>query len=253
MQYGKFFWGAGLLVAMNATSVARADVFDIFTVLQQYGTQKQSSIKVLTSQVATAATAQMNADIALAQGSVASKALLSTASDQVEIYRKYSALTGQGAQVCDAVNQRNDLDDIARARDGYAFMQQSKGGRAAVPQDRYESARLDKRLDAYCSADEHNLGICKSRFDGMAVASTNYNKVVIADQFTTKQLKAAEDFVANLVPPPLPARRASDCDARCQGLRARAMRVDALASMVAAPMAASLSSRIGQKTFAEKK
>jgi hypothetical protein len=238
---------------MAVVSVARADVFEIFSVLQQYGTQKQSAIKVLTSQVSTAATMQMNADIALAQGSIASKALLSTTSEQIEIYRRYSALTGQGAQVCDAVNQRNDVDGIASARSAYAFTQPVNGGRAAVPRDRYESARLDKRLDAYCSADEHNLGLCKSRFDGMAAASTNYNKIVVADQFTGKQLKAVEDFVANLVPPPLPVQRASDCDVRCQMSRARAMRVDALASMVAAPMTASLSSRIGQKTFAEKK
>lgn len=241
------------LMSLAVSGVARADVFDIFTVLQNYGTQKLAAAKVLTSQISLAGTTQINADIALTQGAVAARALLSTASDQIDTYRSYSALTGQGAQVCDAVNQRNDVDDIARSREAYAFTEQRSNGRAAVPRDRYEAGRIEKSLDAYCSADENNLGICKSRFDGMQSASSNYTKISLADQFTTKQLRAAGDFISNLVPPPMPARRAGDCDAACKAQQMRALRADAMASMVAVPLAASMSNRIGQKTFADKK
>ncbi len=241
-----------VVILLCVAGVARADVFEIFTILQQYGTQKLSAAKVATAQVSLAATAQINADIALAQGAMAGRALLAMTTEQIESYRNYSVLTGQGAQVCDAVNQRNDVDDIARARGAYLFSNPKDGGRAALPRDRYDAAMLEKRLDAYCSADEHNLGLCRSRFDGMNSASTSYTKIVLADQFTGKQAKAAQDFIANLVPPPLPLQRAGDCDPGCQTQRVRAMRVDALASMVAFPMAASLSSHIGQKTFVEK-
>ena len=241
-----------LFMGLATVSVARADVFEIFGVLQNYATQKLAASKVLASQISLAATTQINADIALTQGSVAARAILSTTVDQIDAYRSYSGLTGQGAQICDAVNQRNDVDDIAGARSVYRFTEQRGGGRAAVPPDRYEAARAEKALEAYCSADEHNLGICKSKFDGMNSAASNYSKIALNDQFTKKQLGAAGDFISNLVPPPLPARVAKNCDANCMALRGKSLRVEALSSMVAAPLAAGMSNRIGQKTFADK-
>lgn len=241
---------AALLFALSST--AHAQLADIFRLMEQYGTQKQGASKVLASQISVAATAQINADIAIAQGAMVGRALLSTTVEQVETYRSFSGLTGQGAQVCDAVSQRNDIDDIDKKRSLYSFTSQPRAGRSAIPPDRYESTRTERRLDAYCSADEHNLGLCKSRFDGMNTASTNYTKFALADQLTSKQLKAAEDFIANLVPRPSPVRRATECDVGCRTQLVQAMRLDAVSSMVAVPVAASLSGRIGAKTFAEK-
>lgn len=211
---------------------------------------KIAAWKVFTSQSATAAKAQVNARVSILQGEMAAKGSLAATTEQLELYQAFSALTGQGAQVCSAVNQRNDIDTIALARDSFEFVAMPRSGRAAVPASSYEETRAKVQIDAYCTADEHNLGICKSRFDGMAAASANYNKIMTADQFTTKQLRSAEDYIANLVPPPMPARAAKNCDAGCQSARMAALRVDATSSMVAAAMAMQMSSRIGEKTFA---
>lgn len=209
--------------------------------------------KVFTSQVATAAKAQINASATLLQGEMIARGSLAGTVEQLGLYQKFSALTGQGAQVCDAVNQRNDIDTISLAREAFEFVAVPRAGRAAVPAPNYEVDRSKNQLDAYCSADEHNLGICTSRFDGMASASSDFNKLMTEDQFTTKQLRSAEEYIANLVPPPLPVRSAANCDAGCQSTRMVAMRLDALSSMIAAPMAMQLSGRIGAKTFAVKK
>jgi len=213
-------------------------------------TQKVASWKVFTSQVATAAKAQINARTSVLQGEMAARGSLATSIEQLELYQHYSALTGQGAQVCDAVSQRNDIDSIGRSRDSFEFVAMPRAGRAAIASADYEVERGKAQLDAYCSADEHNLGVCKSRFDGMASASANFNKIMTADQFTSKQLRSAEDYIANLVPPPVPVRAAAQCDVGCQSARMAALRLDAVSSMVAAPMAMQMSGRIGAKTFA---
>jgi hypothetical protein len=244
---------AGVFAVGFVVTPAHAGILEILKSLLSGEQGKVSATKVASAQVAMAAKAQINADVTLAQGEMYARGLLTSTVEQLETFRRFNGATGQGVQTCDAINQRNDVDTIARARDAVTFTQMPNGGRAALSPDSYEVHRVVARMDAYCSADEHNLGLCKSRFDGMASASTNYNKLITADQFTAKQLKAAQDFVAELVPPPLPQRRNGGCDAGCQSERMGALRVDAMASMVAVPMAAQLAGKIGQKTFAEQR
>lgn len=240
---------AGAVIAV-AAATASGSAFAFIGILQQ----KVAALKVMTSQIATAAKAHINARTSIVQAEMAAMGMLSTTVEQLQLFQAFSIVSGQGAQVCDAVAQRNDIDTISMARDSYQFVAMPNSGRAAVPRDNYEVARADKQLDAYCSADEHNLGLCTSRFDGMANASTSFNKVMTMDQFTNKQLRAAEDYIANIVPAQrVAARTASSCDVSCQSSRLLALRANAAASMVATSMAMQLSGRIGEKTFAEKK
>lgn len=237
-----------ILAVVAALSAANVHAFE--QVLQK----KIAALRVMTSQIATAAKAHINARTSIAQGAMAAQGMLSTTVEQLNQFQAFSALTGQGAQVCDAVAQRNDIDSISLARDAFQFVAMANAGRSAVPRDNYEVARASKQLDAYCSADEHNLGLCMSRFDGLANASTDFNKLTGVDQFTNKQLKAAEEYIANLVPAHKTVpQKAASCDAACQAVRLAELRANAAASMVAATMAMQLSSRIGEKTFAEKK
>lgn len=237
---------AFLLLALQP---ARAGALAFLMEMLTYGPIKVAGLKVVTSQVATAQKAQITNEVLLANGAMAGRAQLETTIQHIELFRNYGLISGQGPQTCSAINQRNDIEDIENRRNSYAFTAMPTGGRSSVPREGYEDRRTEQRLDAYCSADEHNLKLCRSRFDGMASASTDYNKLLRADQLTAKQLKAAQEFVANLVPPQLPLQRSAECGAACQTDRASALRSDALASMVAVPMAAQLSSRIGVKTF----
>lgn len=216
--------------------------------------QKLSALRVMTSQIATSSKAQINATINIVQGEMAARGVLSGTTEQLDLYRSFAAIGGQGAQMCDAVSQRNDIDTLSRAQDGYQFVAVPNAGRTTARRDNYEVVRAEKQMDAYCSAEEHNLGICKSRFDGMDNASSSFNKLMGMDQFTSKQLKAAEEFIANAVPAPrLMPQASKSCDAACKGARLAAMRMDAASSMTAATLAMQLSGRIGAKTFAERK
>ena len=240
---------AGAMAFVVVVALTPASAFAFGSAMMQ----KMAARKVFTSQVATASKAVINARTSLLQGEMAARGSLATTIEQLELYQTFSSLTGQGAQVCDAVNQRNDIDTIALARDAVEFVAVTLSGRAPVSPQNYEVDRSKEQLDAYCSADEHNLGLCRSRVGGMASASANFNKLMTAEQFTTQQLRSAENYIANLVPPPMPVQSGAACDVGCRSARMAAMRVDALSSMVAAPMAMQLSGRIGEKTFAVKK
>ncbi|SFF31545.1 hypothetical protein [Paracidovorax wautersii] len=216
--------------------------------------QKLSALRVMTSQIATSSKAQINATISIVQGEMGARGVLAGTTEQLDLYRSFSAIGGQGVQMCDAVSQRNDIDTLSRAQDSYQFVAVANSGRTSARRDNYEIVRAEKQMDAYCSAEEHNLGICKSRFDGMENASSSFNKLMGVDQFTNKQLKAAEEFIANAVPAPRAMPQVSRaCDAACKSARVAAMRMDAASSMTAATLAMQLSSRIGAKTFAERK
>ena len=248
--------GMVLLVASNA---ATADVLSFMlgnlTSLVSVLNIEVTGIKVATSQVAVAAKSQINAAVVLAQGGMAARGTLASTLAQIEIYNNFGFESGQGPQTCAALGLRNDIDVIAQSRDKLAFTAMSTAGRASFPLEFYEAQRASGRVAAYCSADEHNLGLCKSRFDGMAGVSTNYSKLSLQDQFTSKHIKAAQDFVAELVPPPMPVRANVVCGngSGCQAERLAALRVDALSSMIAVSMAAQFSNQVGEKTFAAKR
>lgn len=216
--------------------------------------QKIASLKVMTSQFATASKAQINAKVNLMQAQMGALGVLASTVEQLEAFQQFSAFTGQGAQVCDAVSQRNDIDAISVGRNSYSFVSGVRGGQSDTPADNYEALRSKAQLDAYCTAEENNMGMCRSKFDGMAGYSSNFNKLQTSEQLTTKQLEAAKDFVANMVPPPPKVAMASkNCDSGCLSRRLASMRSDAAASMVATSMTMQLANQIGAKTFAEKK
>ncbi len=227
-----------------APALVRADA------IEPLAQNKVSGYKVLTSQLSVAAQQKINSAKRMAEAQMAAIALMASSIEQLEVFKDHSPMMGQGAQVCDAVNQRSDIARIADVRKAYDIGNVRNAGRASVPATTYVSTRIKQQLDDYCSVDQHNLGLCRARSDGMANASTDYSQLDSAEQFTSKQLKASNDFIANLVPGPSLVAIAGKCGPKCQSVIASAKQLDSISSMAAFGLASQFSNRVGAKTYA---
>lgn len=217
--------------------------------------QKIGAYKVMTSQIAMSAKTKISYRQREAEGEMAGLALLSSLTEQYLLYRDFGPTTGQGAMVCDAANQRSDISRIMKEVEAYDFGNTERGGSAKIPIDKYVVMRTQQRLEDYCSGDMHNLGLCRSKFDGMASADTNYAVLAQTEHFTNKQAKAAQDFISNVVPnpPPLAPVISASCGPKCQEARSLAIQYNSYASLAATGLAAHFATKIGEKTYAPKK
>jgi len=240
-----------IAVACLLSGFAQAQIAEIFQSLTTYGTLEVSSLRVIAAQFSTSAKGMINADVAMTQGGVAAKALLATTTQLLEHLQNYGVYSGQGPQICMTINQGEDID-AATKRTNLAidsFMGQSGDARGKYAAPDYERKRSSNHLEKYCSAQEHNLGICTSQFDGMAVFGSDYSKFARTEQLTEKKAKAGQDFIAAMLPPALPQLASSQCDDACinQGYNVRAL--NAMASIAALPIAVQLANRTGGKTY----
>ncbi|MBL8510055.1 MAG: hypothetical protein JNM52_00290 [Betaproteobacteria bacterium] len=215
-----------------------------------YRPQEISAWKVATSQIATAEKQIIAVDTALAQGSLASRAQLSATTDLLHRTQQYGIFSGQGAQVCLAVGQRKDVANAGdRANVAQkAYMRDNGDGRGRFTPTEYELERAREQLKRYCSAEEHNLGLCQSSFDAMAGVGGDYQKLARNEQLTTKQAEAAKDFIATAVPAAIPVRAERNCGPACVRATEQLRYLSALSSMAALPMANQMSRRTGVKT-----
>lgn len=243
----------GLLIALSCSAACAQDggLSYWITMLHTYEPLKLSSRKVLASQFATAAKGMISGEVAVAQGGMAAKMQLSTTTELLKSFQRYGVYSGQGAQTCMAVNQGEDID-AANARTLAAinaFVGTEGDGRAKYAPSEYERSRSAVHMERYCSAQEHNMGLCVSKFDGMAKFGTDYSKFARTDHLTSKQAKAAGDFVATLVAPAMPKVVSTQCDTACMEDRSRNMRLSALSSMASMPFASQMANRSGVKTY----
>lgn len=241
MELKKILWS---MLALTALPCA-ADV-------QGLGNQKIASYKVMTAQFAAASKAAITNLQRVAEGEMAALSIQASLLDQMMIYRQYSPLVGQGAQVCDAVNNNSDIDIISRSRPRIEMGNLSTAGRPKIDPSNYIATRVKDQLENYCTADEHNLGLCRAKFDGMAAAASDFGKLMDKELFTSKELKASNDFVANMVPPPAPKVSKNNCKtSSCLELVAAARSMDAFGGLVANSYASVFSSRVGTKSYPE--
>lgn len=235
---------AAAVASMMLPSLAFSDA------VEPLARQKVSGYKVLTSQISVAAQQKINSAKRMAEAQMAAIALMASSIEQLEVFKDHSPMMGQGAQVCDAVNQRSDITRIADVRKAYDVGNVRNAGRANFPANNYVGARIKQQLEDYCTADQHNLGLCRARADGMASASTDYTQLDVAEQFTNKQLKASNDFIANIVPGPSFVGFSGKCGPKCESVIASAKQMDSISSMAAFGLATQFSNRIGNKTYA---
>lgn len=213
--------------------------------------EKIASYKVLTTQYKTKATAIINNMKRVAEAQMGALAMLNSSVAQMELYKEYSPIGGQGAQTCDAVNQSTDITRIARLRQQYDLGNVSSAGQMAFNPTKYVQAQVKEQLDKYCTADQHNLGLCRAKYDGMAGASSNYASLMQHEQFTVKQLEAANHFIANLLPAPAPLSLAQkSCGARCDEVAHAYAEQNSFSSLVAHSFASNFGNRVGTKTYA---
>ena len=126
-----------------------------------FGKIKVTAVKIMTSQVATAAKAQINANIALAQGEMAAIGSMETTKQQLKVYQDFSALIGQGVDPCaqlaaqTAVTVANG-QAISLAADAISHLAAAPGryGNAEMYTDRL----LRQRQLLFATPDEVTLG-----------------------------------------------------------------------------------------------
>lgn len=212
--------------------------------------QRISGYKVLTTQISASTKQVLQGAKRVAEAQMASLAAVASTIEQMELFKDFGITMGQGAQVCDAVNQHADISRLADLLSAYEIGRVNNAGRPNIGPENYTQARVKQQLTDYCSADQHNLGICRSKYDGMAALSTDYAGLEIQDQLTKKQLKAVNDFVGNLVPPPAP-QYTGKCGPSCQSASAMGKQLDTFSSMAALGISAPFTNRIGAKTYAQ--
>lgn len=238
-----------LLVAL-AAMIALPCAADV----ESFGNQKIASFKVMAAQFSSASKAAITNLQRVAEGEMAALSMRLSMLDQLEVYRQFSPLVGQGAQVCDAVNNNSDIDIISRTRTRYEMGNLSTAGRLKIDPANYVSTSVKEQLNNYCTADQHNMGLCRAKFDGMAAASSDFSKLMHKELFTAKDLNASNAFVANMVPPPAPKLTKNRCKTNsCMELASASRSMDAFGGLVAHSYTSVFASRVGTKTYADLK
>ena len=120
-----------------------------------------SAIKVLTSQVATAAKAQINANVVLKQGEMAAIGYLETSKLQLKVYQDYSPEFGQGHNPCE---QMFVQENVTKSNDKAQILATSMVADLAAAPGRYGSPEgfvnrmFAQRSAKYLTIDEQKLG-----------------------------------------------------------------------------------------------
>jgi len=129
--------------------------------LMGVGRIEVSAIKVMTSQVATAAKAQINANVVLKQGEMAAIGYLETAKLQLKVYQDYSPEFGQGHNPCEQSKVQTDMA-MANGQSGAGAVEMvtllaAAPGRYGSPEG-FVNRMFAQRSAKYLSIDEQKLG-----------------------------------------------------------------------------------------------
>lgn len=103
-----------VLAGLSATEIAlklfqQAIMRALAMQMEQFTKLEISATKIVASQVATAAKAQINASVVLKQGEMAAIANLETTKRMAEVVADYSLATGQGTNPCEQLSAQNRL------------------------------------------------------------------------------------------------------------------------------------------------
>lgn len=215
--------------------------------------KKIAGLKVLASQFSISTRMKVTNLQRLMEAEAAAMALLDSTVDQMQLFREFGPISGQGPQVCDAANQRTDISKIGAQRDQYNLGNTFRAGQLPLPVDGYVVKSMELQLRDYCSADMHNAGICRSRMDGMKSASSDFTELALAEQLTSKQYSAAQAFISNMLPGPTSVNLVSEAQCKtpaCAQAKQSAAELNAMSSMVAHSYGSYFGNKIGAKTYA---
>lgn len=170
--------------------------------------QELSAMRVATSQVATAAKAEINANQSLVAGKMAAIGALAQTQMQLEVYQKFSPLTGQGVDPC---GQHAAQTTFASAGQNAANAISSTVAQIAAAPGRFSNAEgymdrlLKLRQSTYATPEEEKLGFGKAAKEQIttvtgakfALAGADTNAGVLFADSPDPRIKAAKDAYIN--------------------------------------------------------
>ena len=176
--------------------------------LMGWDRRELSAVKVATSQIATAAKAQINADVVLKQGEMAAIGSMEMTKQQLKVYQDFSALTGQGVDPCAQLTAQTNLTQAGGRAANSAVTTVAK--LAAAP-GRYSSAEgymdrmLLQRKEMFATEDEAKLGfgtankatVLTATGAKFALAGADTNAAVLFADSPDPRLKTAKDAYIN--------------------------------------------------------
>lgn len=192
-----------------------SQLFDAFGLqLGSFAKRKISALKTLTSQVATASKAKINADVALVQGEMGAVGVLEQARQQLRVYQDFSVATGQGIDPCSQMAAQTNMavaSGQASSLAAEAIASLASGpGRYGNPEV-YAEMLLRQRAQNFATADEAKLGYgiaataevltaTGEKFP-MSGADTNA-RVLLADSNDPMMQRAKQAFLSYMAGPP---------------------------------------------------
>ncbi|MBL8510054.1 MAG: hypothetical protein JNM52_00285, partial [Betaproteobacteria bacterium] len=182
-----------------------------------YSQQQISAIKVVASQVATAAKAQINAATALKQGELAAVAQMETTKELARITADYSAGTGQGTDPCAQLAAQRKLAmaglQTSKVAEDMLIKVDNGPGKYRDPES-FTRRATDMRKKMFATEDEEKLGYGSAVRDriktvdgreiALAGADTNAS-ILFADSDDMRIQMAKDAFLNNIAGTPDPA------------------------------------------------
>lgn len=178
-----------------------------------YDQKELGAMKVLTSQIATAAKAEMRAKESLAKAKTSALAYLDSMKNQMQVYRQYSPQTGQGVDPCAQLSTQQVLR-VADTAAGFAAREwvrtmPAAPGRFGDPASYYR--RQEQQRQIYGTENDEKLGLGKANKQSVATATgekfplagadTNA-AVLFADTSDQRVTEAKKAFLSNMAGPP---------------------------------------------------
>lgn len=180
-----------------------------------YDRKELGAIKVLTSQISTAARAEINAKQALVKGKMSALGLLTSSQEQLRIFQKYSVQTGQGVDPCGQLSAQTLVQISSglsrQAARNWVRLAPSAPGRYGDPGG-YYNTRMAIRVKNFATKDDEAMGFGKATTETVTLsngvkfplAGADANgQVLFADSSDERVALAKQQFINNLAGPPI--------------------------------------------------
>lgn len=194
-------------VAATETALKQLQEFlfkNLSTQMESFDKMQIAATKTLTSQVATAAKAQINANVALKQGEVTAMAHLESVKMQTKVFQDFSLQTGQGVDPCGQLAAQTNVtvasgQAAAMAADAISHVSAAPG-RYGSPEGFYNKMFTQRRL-MYATEDEAKLGfgvannatVLLGNGTRFSLAGADTNAAVLFADSADPRIKAAKD------------------------------------------------------------
>lgn len=153
---------SGIATTEAALKAAQEFLFkELSKQMESFDKLQLSATKVLTAQVATAAKAQINANVALKQGELTAMAHLESVKMQTKIFQDFSPQTGQGVDPCGQLVAQTNVTlanghSAAMAADAISHVSAAPGRYGSI--EGFYNKMFSQRRTLYATEDESKLG-----------------------------------------------------------------------------------------------